>query len=119
VKFLGIEDIATFQAFNILGVFVSGDNSNPWVFAGGNHRIGQDWIWKLLPQIVATFSTNSNGILVNLCLLRVLKGKGTHAFAGKTTPLAGGWLGVAVTAQGGVPPCPLTKFAHFIGFAGQ
>jgi hypothetical protein len=39
VKFLGIEDIATFQAFNILGVFVSGDNSNPRVFAGGNHRI--------------------------------------------------------------------------------
>jgi hypothetical protein len=38
VEFFGIEDVATFQAFNIFGVFVSGYNSNPWVFAGGNHR---------------------------------------------------------------------------------
>jgi hypothetical protein len=66
VKFFGIEDIAAFQAFNIFGVFVSGDNSYPWVFAGGNHCVWQVWIWKLLPQIVASFSTNSNAILVNL-----------------------------------------------------
>jgi hypothetical protein len=38
VEFFGIEDVATFQAFNILGVLVAGNNSNPWVFAGGNHR---------------------------------------------------------------------------------
>jgi hypothetical protein len=38
VEFFGIEDVATFQAFNIFGVFVAGNNSNPWVFAGGNHR---------------------------------------------------------------------------------
>ena len=40
VKFFRIEDIATFQALNIFGVFVAGNNSNPWVFAGGNHRFG-------------------------------------------------------------------------------
>jgi hypothetical protein len=68
VKFFGIEDIATFEAFNILGVFMSGDDSNPRVFAGGNHRFVWEWIWKLLPQIVASFSIISNGILMNLCL---------------------------------------------------
>jgi hypothetical protein len=66
VKFFGIEDVATFQAFNEFRVFLSGDNADPWVFAGGNHRFWQVWIWKLLPQIVASFSTISNGILVNL-----------------------------------------------------
>ena len=68
MKFFGIEDIATFEAFNVLGVFMSGDNANPRVFAGGNHRFVWEWIWKLLPQIVASFSIISNGILVNLCL---------------------------------------------------
>jgi hypothetical protein len=68
VKFFGIEDIATFEAFNVLGVFMSGNNSNPRVFAGGNHRFVWAWIWKLLPQIVASFSIISNGILVNLRL---------------------------------------------------
>ena len=38
VEFFGIEDVATFQAFNIFGVFMAGNNSNPRVFAGGNHR---------------------------------------------------------------------------------
>jgi hypothetical protein len=38
VEFFGIEDVATFEAFDIFGVFVAGYNSNPWVFAGGNHR---------------------------------------------------------------------------------
>jgi hypothetical protein len=54
VEFFGIENVATFQAFNIFGVFVSGNDSNLWVFAGGNHCL----IWlvlMLLPQIVATF----------------------------------------------------------------
>jgi hypothetical protein len=77
VKFFGIEDIATFQAFNIFRVFESGDNSYPWVFAGGNHCVWQVWIWKLLPQIVASFSTISNAILVNLSKRYVLRaGKG-------------------------------------------
>ncbi len=40
VKFLRIEDIATFKAFNIFGVFVAGNNSYLRVFAGGNHRFG-------------------------------------------------------------------------------
>ena len=68
VKFFGIEDIATFQTFNIFGVFVSGNNSNPRVFAGGNHRFGLARVWKFLPQIVATFCAISNGKLVNLSL---------------------------------------------------
>ena len=41
VKFFGIEDIPAFQAFNVFGVFVAGNNANPRVFAGGNHRFGQ------------------------------------------------------------------------------
>lgn len=44
LKFVGIENIPTFQAFNVLGVFMSGDNANPRVFAGGNHRFWAAWI---------------------------------------------------------------------------
>jgi hypothetical protein len=45
IKFFGIKDIAAFQAFNILGVFVAGNNSNLGVFAGGNHcfEFGSDF----------------------------------------------------------------------------
>jgi len=37
LKLLGIKDIATFQAFNKFGVFMSGDNSYSRVFAGSSH----------------------------------------------------------------------------------
>ena len=37
VKFFGIKDIATLQALNILGILVSGNNSNSGMFAGGSH----------------------------------------------------------------------------------
>jgi len=55
MKLFGIKDIATFQALNIFGVFVPGDNSNPWMFAGGNHFFDRFEISMLFPQIVATF----------------------------------------------------------------
>jgi hypothetical protein len=41
VKLFGIKDFATLQALDELGVFVSGNDSYPGVFAGGCHR---DWI---------------------------------------------------------------------------
>ena len=55
VKLFGIKDIATFQALHVFRVFVSGDNSNPWVFAGGNHCFSRFEISMLFPQIVAAF----------------------------------------------------------------
>jgi len=66
MKLFGIKDIATFQALNIFGVFVPGDNSNPWMFAGGNHFFDRFEISMLFPQIVATFLAISNRFLVNL-----------------------------------------------------
>ena len=39
VKLFGIKYIPTFKALDKFGVFVPGDNSNPGVFAGGNHCI--------------------------------------------------------------------------------
>jgi hypothetical protein len=41
VKLIGIKDIATFQTLDVFRVFMSGDNSNPRVFAGGSHRFGR------------------------------------------------------------------------------
>jgi len=38
VKFFRIKDFATFQALNKFGVFVPGDNSYSWMFAGGCHH---------------------------------------------------------------------------------
>ena len=38
VKLLGIKDFATFQAFDELRVFLSGNDSYSRVFAGGGHR---------------------------------------------------------------------------------
>lgn len=40
MKFFGIKHIAAFKALNKLGVFMAGNNSNPGVFAGADHRFG-------------------------------------------------------------------------------
>lgn len=37
-KFFGIKYFATFQALDEFAFFVAGNDSNPWVFAGGSHR---------------------------------------------------------------------------------
>ena len=37
VKFFRIKYIATLQALNVLGIFMSGNNSDSRVFAGGSH----------------------------------------------------------------------------------
>lgn len=39
VKFLGIEDFATFQALDKLSVIVPGDYAYSWVFADRFHRL--------------------------------------------------------------------------------
>jgi hypothetical protein len=39
VKLFRIKDFTTFQALDVLRVFVSGNDSYPRVFAGGRHRI--------------------------------------------------------------------------------
>ena len=41
-ELFGVKDVATFQALDILGVFVPGNDSNPGVSAGGCHR---SWEW--------------------------------------------------------------------------
>jgi hypothetical protein len=61
MKLFRIKDIATFQALDVFCVFVPGDNSNPWVFAGGNHCFSRFGILVLFPQIVASFQAISNG----------------------------------------------------------
>ena len=37
VKFFGVKDVTTFQALDVFCVLVTGDNSDPRVFAGGSH----------------------------------------------------------------------------------
>jgi hypothetical protein len=39
-ELVGVKDVATLQALDILGVFVPGNNSYPWVLADGCHRFG-------------------------------------------------------------------------------
>ena len=57
VKFFGIKYIPALKALDELGVFVSGDNSNPGVFAGGNHRI-----WHGSSTLAADFTE-----VLNIC----------------------------------------------------
>src|ERR1700722_234815 len=37
VKFFRIKDIPAFEALHVFRVLLAGNDSNPWVFAGGNH----------------------------------------------------------------------------------
>jgi hypothetical protein len=64
VKFIGVKDFATFQAFDIFGIVVPGNYSYPRVFAGGNHRFVSS-SEVLFPPIVATFSSFSSAKLMN------------------------------------------------------
>ena len=41
VKLFRIKHIATVETLHKLGVFVAGNDSNPGMFAGGNHRLEQ------------------------------------------------------------------------------
>jgi hypothetical protein len=55
-KFIGVKDIATLQAFDILGVVMPGNDAYLGVFADGCHRSWYWWIQLLLSQIVSAFS---------------------------------------------------------------
>jgi hypothetical protein len=60
VKLFRIKDFTTFQALDVLRVFVSGNDSYPGMFAGGRHRIVFRGIRMLFPPIVAAFLLNSS-----------------------------------------------------------
>jgi hypothetical protein len=65
-ELFGVKDLATFQALDVFGVFVPGDDTNPGVFADGGHRFEIGWIKCSFRQIVAVFSTIENVYLLNL-----------------------------------------------------
>jgi len=48
-EFIGVKDIATLQAFDILGVFVPGNDTYSWVFTGGCH-LGRNREFRLAPN---------------------------------------------------------------------
>jgi hypothetical protein len=66
-ELLGVKDLATLQALDILGVFVPGNDTYPWVLADGCHCFGVGSIKSSFRQIVAVFSTILNGYLLKLC----------------------------------------------------
>jgi len=54
-EFFGIEDLSALQAFDELGVFMPGDDSYLWVFAGGRHCLWIEWGCCSFRKIVAVF----------------------------------------------------------------
>ena len=64
-KFIGVKDFSAFQAFNVFRVFLPGNNSYSWVFAGRCHLFSVGWDVVLFPQIVAAFLSFSNCNLLN------------------------------------------------------
>jgi hypothetical protein len=79
VKFIGVKDFATFQAFDIFSVVVPGNNSYPRVFAGGNHRSFLS-SKVLFPPIVAAFSSFSSAKLRNRFIVGTSLGIVSGAF---------------------------------------
>ena len=65
-KLFGVKDIATFQAFDKLTIFVPGNNAYLRVFADGCHRSQDRWNKVPFPQIVSAFPRNSYRNLVNI-----------------------------------------------------
>jgi hypothetical protein len=65
-ELFGVKNLATLQAFDILGVLVPGNDTYSRVFADGGHRFGIGWINCSFRQIVAVFSTIENVYLLNL-----------------------------------------------------
>ncbi len=55
-ELFGVKDLATFQALDKFGVFEPGNDSYPWVFADGGHRLGIGLENYSFRQIVAVFS---------------------------------------------------------------
>ena len=65
-KLIGVKDLATLHALDILGVFVPGNDTYLGVLADGCHRFGFVGLNFSFRKIVAVFSTIWNGFLVNL-----------------------------------------------------
>jgi len=64
-ELFGVEDIATLQAFDILGVFMPGNDTYPRVLADGCHCLWIGWNECSFRQIVTVFSVILNGNLLN------------------------------------------------------
>jgi len=65
-ELLGVKDLATLHALDILGVFVPGNDTYLGVLADGCHRFGFVKVNFSFRKIVAVFSTIWKGFLVNL-----------------------------------------------------
>ena len=78
MKLFRIKHIATFEALNKLCVFMAGNDSNPRVFAGGNHLFRKGSDLETLAADCSDLFDNFKRLLVNLLSLIVLNLLFTH-----------------------------------------